>query len=499
MENRTLLSTFTVTNLADGGPGSLRQAIIETVAPGVGRRSLVVEDFNGDGRLDLAVANAGSNAVSILLGNGDGTFQPAAEYAVGQSPKGIVAGDFTGDGHLDLAVANAGSNDVSILLGNGDGTFQIQRTYPVGTKPWAIMTGDFTGDAIADLAVANAGSDDVSILLGNGDGTFPIQRTYVMGEPPTIVATGESLAGISGGVLNFSMSTAGREAALQQAFDLGGAAGSEGGVPPVVVTPGSVPSLAVVLSQAASGSVRQVAQLLSLSGSTLDLAATWLTVSVGPDHSEAALSASPTGLDQGLEQAQGHDRSGGSGDEPSEPAEGSEPGLPAAVAALPPWERLSIGWERAWDQARAAMRELEREPMAGAPWERTPGPAVGPRAEPPGPAPASSRTRAPSDSASRSDAAADPLAPAGPSADRRPEDTSRVLDAALEDLAAPGEADGPSVRRGLGWWHELARGGPAATASALIAVVASASAVDPAWTLGARRVQRRRPAARGLP
>ena len=105
--------------------------------------------------LDLAVANDSDNTVSVLLGNGDGTFQPQVTYAVGADPDAIVAGDFTGDGDLDLAVANCGDNTVSVLLGNGDGTFQPQVTYAVGTDPDAIVAGDFTGDGHLDLAVAN--------------------------------------------------------------------------------------------------------------------------------------------------------------------------------------------------------------------------------------------------------------------------------------------------------------------------------------------------------
>ena len=92
--------------------------------------------------------------MSILLGNGDGTFQNQVTYTVGSFPDAIVAGDFTGDGRTDLAVANYKDNDVSILLGKGDGTFQTQVTYAVGSGPDAIVAGDFTGDGRTDLAVA---------------------------------------------------------------------------------------------------------------------------------------------------------------------------------------------------------------------------------------------------------------------------------------------------------------------------------------------------------
>ena len=130
--------------------------------------------------------------MSILLGNGDGTFQPQVTYAVGAGPDAIVAGDFTGDGRTDLAVANEGSfdsignpipgtGDVSVLLGNGDGTFQPQVTYAVGSYPTALVTGDFSGDGRTDLAVANSFSNDVSILLGNGDGTFQNQVSILLG------------------------------------------------------------------------------------------------------------------------------------------------------------------------------------------------------------------------------------------------------------------------------------------------------------------------------
>src|SRR5205823_6370588 len=136
-------------------------------------------DFNGDGKLDLAVANAGSfqnnftdGDAAVLLGNGDGTFQTAVSYVAGTNPRFVVGGDVNGDGKLDLAVANCGSANVSILFGKGDGTFEAAANYGTGTSPLAVATGDLNGDGKPDLTVANSGSGNVSVLLGNGDGTF---------------------------------------------------------------------------------------------------------------------------------------------------------------------------------------------------------------------------------------------------------------------------------------------------------------------------------------
>ena len=188
-----------VQNLGGSGTYVLTTSLTPSAPPiqpipinpdGSGPDAIVAGDFTGDGRTDLAVANYRSNDVSILLGNGDGTFQSPVTYAVGSAPYALVTGDFTGDGRTDLAVANYRSNDVSILLGNGDGTFQSPVTYAVGSAPYALVTGDFTGDGRTDLAVANSGSNDVSILLGKGDGTFQNQVTYAVGSYPTALVTG---------------------------------------------------------------------------------------------------------------------------------------------------------------------------------------------------------------------------------------------------------------------------------------------------------------------
>src|SRR6266478_1058354 len=139
--------------------------------------SVAIGDFNGDGVLDLVVANEGSNNVSVLLGNGLGAFQAAQNFAAGTNPQSVAVGDFNGDGKLELAVANDGSGDVSVLLGNGDGTFQTAVAFATGTNPQSVAVGDFNGDSKLDLAVANGG--DLSsgaggnvTVLGKSDGTW---------------------------------------------------------------------------------------------------------------------------------------------------------------------------------------------------------------------------------------------------------------------------------------------------------------------------------------
>jgi len=202
IDQHLVAGTYTLQVESTGGNGSFTltttltpaSAPFQPIPVGSGPDAIVAGDFNGDGKLDLAVANNASNDVSVLLGNGDGTFQPQVTYAVGLYPVAITAGDFTGDGHLDLAIANSnnGSGTVSVLLGNGDGTFQPQVTYVVGQNPTCIVAGDFTGDGRTDLAVANSnyvGPGTVSVLLGNGDGTFLPQVAYAVGlEPHSIVA-----------------------------------------------------------------------------------------------------------------------------------------------------------------------------------------------------------------------------------------------------------------------------------------------------------------------
>jgi hypothetical protein len=136
-------------------------------------------DFDGDGKADLAVANRGDNSLSVLLGNGDGTFQTHVDYALGGGPSSVAYGDFNGDGRPDLVVAindSVAPSHLSVLLGNGDGTFQTHVDYTTGNLPGTVAIGDFNGDGKADLVCTTTLDNSVSVLLGNGDGTF---RTHV--------------------------------------------------------------------------------------------------------------------------------------------------------------------------------------------------------------------------------------------------------------------------------------------------------------------------------
>ncbi len=129
-------------------------------------------DLNGDGKLDLVVANYNSGTVSVLIGNGDGTFQPPVDYTVGAKPRHVCIADFNHDGKPDIAVTLWGENKVAVLLGNGDGTFQAARTFPVGVNPLGVEAADLNGDGNVDLAVGIFNNDRIQILDGDGTGNF---------------------------------------------------------------------------------------------------------------------------------------------------------------------------------------------------------------------------------------------------------------------------------------------------------------------------------------
>jgi phospholipase C len=162
------------------------------VAVGPAPQGVVAADFNGDGVEDLAIANSGTNSLSILLGKGDGTFTAQPSPATGREPVSLAVGDFNNDGELDLAVGNLADNSVEVLLGHGDGTFTAATSATSTVSPVSIVAGDFNEDGNLDVAVANDVEPEVSILLGAGDGTFtPASTPAGEGINPSAVSLGD--------------------------------------------------------------------------------------------------------------------------------------------------------------------------------------------------------------------------------------------------------------------------------------------------------------------
>ena len=186
--------------LPNGNPIFFNPAIYSS--GGVYAYSVSVGDFNGDGKADLVVANqcpqskCNSGSVTVLLGNGDGTFQTKQSYASGgYEGYSVAVGDVNGDGNADLIVANGcqsanqcGNGEIGVLLGNGDGTFQAAKSYSSGgVVASSVVIADVNKDGHADLVVTNqcldgsCTSGGVSVLLGNGNGTFQAAQSYASG------------------------------------------------------------------------------------------------------------------------------------------------------------------------------------------------------------------------------------------------------------------------------------------------------------------------------
>jgi hypothetical protein len=181
--------------LLGNGDGSLQPAVHYPAGDGVG--GIVAEDFTGDGTLDLAITNGVAivvtHAVALLAGNGDGSFQAPVPFDTEILPTRLVAGRFDAGPTLDLAVLAAGGRAVSMLVGNGDGTFQPRVDVPVGFGPTALAASDLDGDGDLDLAstafTALTQGGSIGILRGHGDGTFDPFEEYLTGAiGPSLVA-----------------------------------------------------------------------------------------------------------------------------------------------------------------------------------------------------------------------------------------------------------------------------------------------------------------------
>jgi hypothetical protein len=180
-------SATELTVYLNGGQANFTQG--DTYAVGNSATQIVVADFNGDHKPDLAVSvSGGGGGFDVLLGNGNGTFKNPVLYGVATDPNSLAAGDFNGDKKVDLVGVNSQSGGISVLLGKGDGTFQPPQTFYPAKGPVFVASGDFNNDGLSDLVTTNYSS--LSIFLSKGDGTFHNPINYIFGSNlgPPIVA-----------------------------------------------------------------------------------------------------------------------------------------------------------------------------------------------------------------------------------------------------------------------------------------------------------------------
>jgi len=201
----------TVSVLLGNGDGTFGTAVTYN-SGGVHTSAVVIADVNGDGKPDIVAANGcagystcfSSSTIGVLLGNGDGTFQPVLTYdgdgfpAISTQNHALAVADVNGDGKADILVANECSGNgnctesaVAVLLGNGDGTFQSTKSYASGINTVSIAVADVNGDGKPDVIVANnsfgaSSTSNLGVLLGNGDGTFGEPQTYSSGGGPSV-------------------------------------------------------------------------------------------------------------------------------------------------------------------------------------------------------------------------------------------------------------------------------------------------------------------------
>ncbi|MBS1809174.1 MAG: VCBS repeat-containing protein [Acidobacteria bacterium] len=189
--NRDSNKVTVLLGASEGGVRSLRTAFSYDV--GANPRAVTIKDFDRDGRLDLAVVNRGADTVTILHGNGDGSFAVTGSYDCGNKPFSIAVGDFNRDGKADLVIVNDGIGSLAILDGNGDGSFGPPRYLYAGNSPQPALVADLNKDGKDDLVVANYSTNQVTTLLGYGDGSFENPRTFDAGPgwAPSPIALGD--------------------------------------------------------------------------------------------------------------------------------------------------------------------------------------------------------------------------------------------------------------------------------------------------------------------
>ncbi len=158
--------------------------LVPNLTTDLGSVAVAIGRLNGDAHPDVAVLNERSNSLSLFTGDGGGGFTPAGTLPTGAAPKDFALVDLNGDGRLDLVMAVGNEDAVSVQFGNGDLTFQPQSNHFVGTVPNQVALGDLDEDGALDLVVSNSRSGDISVLLGDGAGGFGPVRTYVADAEP---------------------------------------------------------------------------------------------------------------------------------------------------------------------------------------------------------------------------------------------------------------------------------------------------------------------------
>lgn len=210
----SLRGTDSVSVQLGNGDGTFGPATTMLIATGFGTAEAHLASLRGNGTLDLIVGSFNLNEIAVLLGNGTGTFESPVFYTVGSATNttnSLTVGDFNHDGNLDVAVANAGDNTVSILIGNGTGALTLSGLpVQVGRNPVSIVADDFNGDGYSDLAVANYADGTVTTLLNNQNGAFTA-TTHSVGSasdsgPRALAITG-SVTNLLLGVANFNDNT----------------------------------------------------------------------------------------------------------------------------------------------------------------------------------------------------------------------------------------------------------------------------------------------------
>ena len=193
-------TSATISMLLGNGDGTFGSPLVYTSnLLSIYSTSIAVADFNGDGKLDLALTNSvgPTNAVAIVLGNGDGTFQnPPLLYSAGLLPTAVVSLDVNGDGKPDLAVAGGygvlSYFSLTTLINQGDGTFANPVSFPVLQFPYSAVVGDFNNDGHVDIATTSfTQTGGVSVLLGKGDGTFQAHVDSPTGQFPSAIAVAD--------------------------------------------------------------------------------------------------------------------------------------------------------------------------------------------------------------------------------------------------------------------------------------------------------------------